>query len=277
MKVVAETLGVARSNLIDRLKERTKPRRRYPKAQDAAAAPLITALAAARPTYGYRRITALLNRRLRSDGLAPVNHKRVHRIMRAHSLVLARKYSERPGHVHDGKVIVMRSNLRWRSDGFEFTCWTGDVVRGAFLIDAHDREIIAWRAVANAGVSGSDIRDMRLEAVEHRFDACRVPSSIEMLSDNGSPYVAKQTRIFARPLGLKPCFTPIQSPRSNGVSEAFVKTLKRDYVQVTPLPEAETVLGWIASRIEDHNENHPHSGLRMRSPREFIAAQTATA
>jgi len=38
VKVVAETLGVARSNLIDRLKERTKPRRRYPKAQDAAAA-----------------------------------------------------------------------------------------------------------------------------------------------------------------------------------------------------------------------------------------------
>ncbi|MFT4793217.1 MAG: putative transposase [Paracoccaceae bacterium] len=27
--------------------------------------------------------------------------------------------------------------------------------------------------------------------------------------------------------------------------------------------------GW----IKDHNENHPHSGLRMRSPREFIAAK----
>lgn len=34
MKVVAETLGVARSNLIDRLNNRTKPRRRYYKAQD---------------------------------------------------------------------------------------------------------------------------------------------------------------------------------------------------------------------------------------------------
>ncbi|WP_143542859.1 integrase core domain-containing protein, partial [Cereibacter azotoformans] len=29
--------------------------------------------------------------------------------------------------------------------------------------------------------------------------------------------------------------------------------------------------------IEDYNENHPHSGLKMRSPREFIAAQIATA
>ncbi|WP_143542926.1 IS3 family transposase, partial [Cereibacter azotoformans] len=84
-------------------------------------------------------ITAILNRQLRSEGLAPVNHKRVYRIMQAHNLLLARKYSERPDHVHDGKVIVMRSNLRWCSDGFEFTCWNGDIVRGAFIIDAHDR------------------------------------------------------------------------------------------------------------------------------------------
>ncbi|MDT1064788.1 IS3 family transposase [Paracoccus sp. CPCC 101403] len=277
VKVVAETLGVARSNLIDRLKGRTKPRRRYQKAQDAAVVPLITALVSARPTYGYRRITAILNRQLRSEGLAPVNHKRVYRIMQAHNLLLARKYSERPEHVHDGKVIVMRSNLRWCSDGFEFACWNGDIIRGAFLIDAHDREVIAWRAVVNAGISGSDIRDIMLEAVERRFGAYRAPSVIEMLSDNGSPYIAKDTQIFARQLGLKPCFTPVQSPQSNGISEAFVKTLKRDYVQVTPLPNAQTALGLIGGWIEDYNDNHPHSGLKMRSPREFIAAQTTTA
>lgn len=112
MKVVAETLGVARSNLIDRLNGRTKPRRRYHKAQDAALVPLITTLVAARPTYGYRRITAILNRKLRAEGLAPVNHKQVYRIMQAHNLLLARKYSERPEHVHDGKEIVMRSRSR---------------------------------------------------------------------------------------------------------------------------------------------------------------------
>jgi hypothetical protein len=112
VKVVAETLGVARSNLHDRLKGTTKPRRRYHKAQDAALVPLINALVTARPTYGYRRITAVLNRQLRADGLAPVNHKRVYRIMQAHSLLLARHYTERPDLAHDGKVIVMRSNLR---------------------------------------------------------------------------------------------------------------------------------------------------------------------
>ena len=64
-----------------------------------------------------------------------------------------------------------------------------------------------------------------------------------MLSDNGSPYIATDTQVFAPPLGLKPCFTPVQSPQSNGISEAFVKAQKRDDVQVTPLPDAQTVLG----------------------------------
>lgn len=184
---MAKTLGVARSNLIDRLQGRTRRRHGYHKAEDSGLVPQIMALVAARPTYGYRRITAILNRQLRSDGGATVNHKRVYRIMKAHNLLLARKYSDRPEHVHDGKVIVMRSNLRWCSDGFEFTCWNGDVIRGAFLIDAHDREIIAWRAVVNAGISGSDIRDLLLEAVERRFSALRAPSVIEVLTDNGSP------------------------------------------------------------------------------------------
>lgn len=277
MKMVAQTLGVSRSNLIARLDGQTPPRRRYKKAQDGEVLPLISKLVAARPTYGYRRITAILNRQLRSDGLAPVNHKRVYRIMWAHNLLLARKYSERPDHIHDGKVIVMRSNLRWCSDGFEFTCWNNDIIRGAFIIDAHDREIIAWTAVANAGISGSDIRDIMLEAVERRFNSYRAPTVIEMLTDNGSPYIARETQIFARQIGLKPCFTPVRSPQSNGISEAFVKTLKRDYVEITPLPDAQTVLELIGGWFEDYNENHPHSGLKMRSPREFIAAQTATA
>lgn len=273
MKVVAESLGVARSNLIDRLKGRTKPRRRYHKAQDAAVVPLITALVSARPTYGYRRITAILNRQSRSEGLVPVNHKRVYRIMQAHNLLLARKYSERPEHVHDGKVIVMRSNLRWCSDGFEISCWNGDLIRIAFIIDAHDREIIAWHAVVGSGISGGMVRDMMLEAVERRFGALKSPAPLEWLTDNGSAYTAKATRDFATALNLIACFTPVQSPESNGMSESFVKTFKRDYVRLNPLPDAFTALGKLAGWFEDYNENHPHSGLKMRSPREFIRAQ----
>lgn len=69
----------------------------------------------------------------------------------------------------------------------------------------------------------------------------------EMLSDNGFPYTARDTRIFAYPIGLKSCFTTVDSSQSNGISEAFIKKLKRDYVRVNPLPDANTAL----DQIED--------------------------
>jgi putative transposase len=95
--------------------------------------------------------------------------------------------------------------------------------------------------VANTGISGFDIRDIMLEAVERRFKALRAPATIEMLTDNGPLYIAKDNPDL-RPSARQPCFRPIRSPQSNGISEAFVKTLKRDYVQVTPLSDAQTVL-----------------------------------
>jgi len=273
MKAVADTLGVARSHLHDKVRRASKPRGPYCKPGDAELLPLVRRLVDERPTYGYRRITALVNRELVSTGEPPINHKRMFRIMRQNGMLLARHTGRRIGRLHDGKVVVMRSNLRWCSDGFEITCWNGDIVRIAFIIDAHDREIIAWQAVVGAGISGSMVRDMMLEAVEIRFAALRSPHPLEWLSDNGSAYTAKETRDFASALNLVPCFTPVQSPESNGISEAFVKTFKRDYVRINPLPDALTALRQIAGWFNDYNENHPHSGLRMRSPREFIQAQ----
>ena len=168
----------------------------------------------------------------------------------------------------------MRSNLRWCSDGLEFACWNGEIIRMAFIIDAFDREIVASTAVSRVGISGSDIRDMMLEAVEKRFGSVRAPHPVEHLSDNGSPYTAKETRDFAAALNLVPCFTPVKSPEFKWTSEAFVKTFKRDYLRISPLPDAPSVLRQIAGWIDDYNEIHPHSALRMRSPREFIRAQT---
>ena len=274
MTRVAETLGVSRSNLHERLSGSDRPRGPYVKSGDEALLAEIRGFVDKRPTYGYRRITALVNRARATRGLAKINHKRVYRIMKRHGLLLQPHTGRREGRVHDGKVIVMRSNLRWCSDGLEFTCWNGEIVRAAFIIDAHDREIIAWVAVCGAGISGSDVCDMMLQAVERRFGSVRAPHAIEHLSDNGSAYTAKQTRDFATALNLVPCFTPVASPESNGMSEAFVKTLKRDYVRINPLPDGQTALRQIAGWIEDYNEIHPHSALKMHSPREFIRAQT---
>src|SRR5436190_1829848 len=80
----------------------------------------------------------------------------------------------------------------------------------------------------------------------------RAPYPIEHLSDNGSPYTAKDTRNFATALNLMPCFTPVKSPESNRMAEAF-KTFKRDHVPVNPLPDASAALRQIAGWIADYN------------------------
>jgi transposase InsO family protein len=77
-----------------------------------------------------------------------------------------------------------------------------------------------------------------LACVEHRFAALRAPHPVQWLADNGSAYTAHETLEFATALGLVPCFTPVHSPESNGISEAFVKTLKRDYACIQPRPDA---------------------------------------
>lgn len=43
-------------------------------------------------------------------------------------------------------------------------------------------------------------------------------------------YTADETRELGESLGFIVCTTPAYSPESNGMSEAFVKTLKRDSV-----------------------------------------------
>ena len=174
--------------------------------------------------------------------------------------------------MHDGKVVVMRSNLRWCSDDFEIACWNGEIVRVVFAIDAHDREVLAWQAVAGAGISGSMVRDLMLEAVERRFGTIKAPHPVEWLSDNGSAYTAKETLDFAAALGLVPCFTPVHSPESNGIAEAFVKTFKRDYARMHPLAGCRPYSGnrRVVRRLQ---RDPPSLGLGMLSPREFIRAQ----
>lgn len=95
-------------------------------------------------------------------------------------------------------------------------------------------------------------------------------SSIQWLSDNGPAYISHETRAFARSMGLEVRTTPYYSPESNGMAEAFIKTFKRDYVHMHELPNAITVMEQLPLWFEDYNENHPHKGLKMMSPREYI-------
>ena len=178
MKMIAQTLGVSRSNLSQRMKESPKTRSHYQKTSDAEVLPQIRTLVDERPTYGYRRIGALLNRLRKASGLAPFNHKKVYRLMKQNNLLLTRHTGKPvPERAHTGKVITLRSNSRWCSDGFEIRCWDQEVVRVTFVLDTCDREIIAWEATTG-GFTGETVRNLMLMSVEKRFGQYHTPQAV---------------------------------------------------------------------------------------------------
>ncbi|MBI0968445.1 IS3-like element IS2 family transposase, partial [Escherichia coli] len=222
------------------------------------------------PTYGYRRVWALLRRQAELDGMPAINAKRVYRIMRQNALLLERKPAVPPSKwAHTGRVAVKESNQRWCSDGFEFCCDNGERLRVTFALDCCDREALHW-AVTTGGFNSETVQDVMLGAVERRFGNDLPSSPVEWLTDNGSCYRANETRQFARMLGLEPKNTAVRSPESNGIAESFVKTIKRDYISIMPKPDGLTAAKNLAEAFEHYNEWHPHSALGYRSPREYL-------
>jgi putative transposase len=150
---------------------------------------------------------------------------------------------------------------------------------------------LAWHCRGNEGgrpfgaFFGETETDMRMRehaghaatvmvhCVEQRFGTIRAPHPVQWLSDNGSIFAARKIVEIAVALNLVPCFTPVESPESNGMAEAFVKTFKRDYVRDSPIPDAAAALALVDSWMEDYNTVHPHSRLGYRSPREYTVSQ----
>ena len=152
--------------------ELAKPRGSYRKPDDEDLLPLVRRLVDERPTYGYRRITALANRELVENGRSRRS------TTSASSASCGRTACCSPGTPVEGPAVSMTA--RWLScartcagarTASRSPAGTARSSALAFIIDAHDREIIAWHAVAGAGISGSMVRDMMLEAVESRFAA----------------------------------------------------------------------------------------------------------
>lgn len=226
MKAVTDGLGVARSNVVER--------------EGGAAA-------------------------ARAAGAPAVNAKRVFRLMKKHGLLLARHGGRRLARLHEGEVATLRSNVRWCSDVLELTCWNGEAVCVAFALDGNDREVIGWLATT-AGISGALICDMMIECVETGFGAPGAPQLIQWLTDNGRAHAGATTIDRALALDLEPCFTPVESPESNGMAEAFVKTFKRDDVRVNPIPDSATAIAAVMDWMEDDNTAHPHASSDAAHP-----------
>ena len=268
----ARVLGVSRSNLHA---NRSSRPRRYERSGDDEVRSGVLDLLKRRETYGYKRAAAILNRERRKAGLAPWNKKRVYRVMRINKLLVPSR-AKRPQREHTGKVMTIASNVRWCTDILQINCWSGEKAFVAFSLDCHDREAIAFVAKARPLTHRDAIELMDLTMVA-RFGewAGKLEKPIQWLSDQGPQYIAHETKDYARQWGLEPITTPAYSPESNGMAESFVKTFKRDYVYVSDLWTAESVLRQIPNWFADYNRHHPHSALKFMSPLEYRNRETS--
>lgn len=83
MKIACDVLGIARSNIYERKKEKSEVRQRKT-AKDEVILEKIKKTVRDRPFYGYRRVTAMLNKKADQR----INQKRVYRIMGENNLLL---------------------------------------------------------------------------------------------------------------------------------------------------------------------------------------------
>jgi putative transposase len=272
MTAICTVLGIARRTAY--YIDRTRPRGRYHRADDATVLQQIRAVTNSRATYGYRRVWAMVNRTFRVG----YNRKRIRRVMQLHGLMLAPRMHRRHGRPHVGQIQQPASNQRWCSDVFLIPCWSGEVISVAFAIDCHDREVPAVVASPRP-LTGADIRTLMDRTLWARFGEAtlKAPHAIQWLSDNGPQYTATATVLYAHELGLVPITTPAYSPESNGLAEAFIGTFKRDYVDGAELRDAETVLAQVGGWFEDYNTQAPHSALGMRSPHDYRGRMLRTA
>jgi putative transposase len=262
MALICRVLGISRACAYRASAGRP---RRYATGEDRVVTAQIRTIIRTRASYGARRVRALVSREFGTG----YNLKRIRRLMELNGWQLPRAARRRTGRAHRGRIQREVSNERWCSDVLEIACWSGELVQLGFALDCHDREALAHREVAR-DFRALDVQQLMRAAVTARFGVGERPDApIQWLSDNGSIYTALDTLCTAERLHLVPITTPAASPQSNGMSEAFVNTLRRDYLAGADLSTAAVVLAQIPAWIADYNAVAPHSALGYQSPQQY--------
>ncbi|RZJ77012.1 MAG: hypothetical protein EOO45_00155 [Flavobacterium sp.] len=189
-KSICSALGISRASVYK--SEKVTSMAFYRKADDDLYLPLIRKVIEKRPSYGYKRLTALVNGILKAEGKDTVNRKRMYRLMKIHGLILPRSGDRRVNHEGTGQVMTLHFNTRWCSDDFEIECWNGEKVFVAFSFDCCDREAIHFVSAVTP-LTQQKIAELIMCSADKRFSSGRSDRTIQWLTDRGSIYRAHFT------------------------------------------------------------------------------------
>jgi len=220
------------------------------------------------PAYGYRRITAELNRR----GFE-VNHKRVLRLMRQDNLLCLRRKSfvittdsrhDLPVYPNLAREITPSAvNQLWVAD-ITYIRLRIEFVYLAVVLDAFSRRVIGWALgrTLEAELAASALR----MALNQRQPA----AGLVHHSDRGVQYASREYTDLLKDRQINISMSRKGNPYDNGACESFMKTLKYEEVyrnEYRDLNDAYSSIGEFLERI--YNQRRLHSALGYLPPAEF--------
>lgn len=256
IRVLSRLLGVPRSSVY------YAPQ---PAIDEAMLKTSLIDLAGEWPTYGYRRLTAMMKRR----GFS-VNGKRVRRWMNELDLTgapPARKtrttnsqhaFPRYPNLVKDLKI--KRPEQVWVADITYIRLEHGFVYL-AVIMDVFTRSIRGWHLSRNLD------QGLTLAALER---ALVVASPKIHHSDQGVQYAATDYVERLRKLGVRLSMAAVGEPRENGYAERLMRTIKEEEVDLSDyqdFAEARAQIGHFIDAV--YNVKRIHSSLGYLTPKEF--------
>ena len=217
-------------------------------------------LAGERKRFGSPRLHIMLKR----EGLV-VNHKRTERIYNEEGLALRRK-RKRKG-AAGARVITpspVRPNQKWSMDFVTDTTVNGRRFRALAIVDDYSRECPAIEVDTSLGGA-------RVVGVLDRLAETRgLPESITV--DNGPEFAGKAMDEWAYRRGIKLNFIRPGKPVENAFAESFNGRLRDECLNTNWFMSVRHAREIIEDWRLDYNEVRPHSSLKGKTPKEFVAA-----
>jgi len=251
---------------------RSAVRERAPKPRvalvDEVLAARLERLIVQHPTFGYRRLWAMLRFH---EGL-PINRKAVYRVLVVKGwFVHQRRTTPRP-RVQGRRSRASRSNERWAMDVTHIDCGADGWAHLAAVIDCHDRELVGYE-FARRGRAKEAERALEAACID-RFGTLRPEGDTPLLrSDNGLIFQSRRFRAACKDYRLRQEFITPYTPEQNGMIERFFRSLKEECVWQRSFPSFKEARRALRRWIGWYNDGRPHQALGYLSPRQYRAQQ----